>query len=88
MCIKKGRDISLLFFGGGNREGISCSGAPHELLTEAVPSYRQALASVWMHVFCSYSCAVKRKIVPKATACFFLGYAQSGYRCYDVKSKR
>lgn len=45
-------------------------------------------ASVWMHVFCSYSCAVKRKIVPKATTCVFLGYAQSGYRCYDVKSKR
>lgn len=41
-----------------------------------------------MHVFCSYSCAVKRKMVPKATTCFFLGYAQSGYRCYDVKSKR
>lgn len=41
-----------------------------------------------MHVFCSYSCAVKRKIVPKATSCVFLGYAQSGYRCYDVKSKR
>lgn len=41
-----------------------------------------------MHVFCSYSCAVNRKIVPKATTCVFLGYAQSGYRCYDVKSKR
>lgn len=23
-------------------------------------------ASVWMHVFCSYSCAVKREIVLKA----------------------
>lgn len=31
---------------------------------------------------------VKRKIVPKATTCVFLGYVQSGYRCYDVKSKR
>lgn len=41
-----------------------------------------------MHVFCSYSCAVNRKIVPKATTSVFLGYAQSGYRCYDVKSKR
>lgn len=43
-----------------------------------------------MHVFCSYSCAVQREIVPqgKATTCVFLGYAQSGYRCYDVKSKR
>lgn len=46
------------------------------------------IASVWMHVFCSYSCAVQREIVPKATTCVFLGYAQSGYRCYDVKSKR
>lgn len=27
-------------------------------------------------------------MVPKATTCVFLGYAQSGYRCYDVKSKR
>lgn len=41
-----------------------------------------------MHVFCSYSCAVKREIVPKETTCVFLGYAQSGYRRYDVKSKR
>lgn len=41
-----------------------------------------------MHVFCSYSCAVNRQIVPKATTCVFLGYAQSGYRWYDVKSKR
>lgn len=41
-----------------------------------------------MHVFCSYSSAVNRQIVPKATTCVFLGYAQSGYRCYDVKSKR
>ncbi|KAH7511592.1 hypothetical protein FEM48_ZijujMtG0001000 (mitochondrion) [Ziziphus jujuba var. spinosa] len=32
--------------------------------------------------------AIKREIVPKATTCVFLGYAPSGYRCYDVKSKR
>lgn len=41
-----------------------------------------------MHVFCSYSYAVKREIAPKETTCVFLGYAQSGYRRYDVKSKR
>lgn len=41
-----------------------------------------------MHVFCSYSCAVKREIVLKASTCVFFGYAQSEYRCYDVKSKR
>ncbi|GKA40316.1 hypothetical protein Tco_0732909 [Tanacetum coccineum] len=32
--------------------------------------------------------AIKREIAPKETTCVFLGYAQSGYRYYDVKSKR
>lgn len=82
MCIKKGRDISLLFLVWGKKLH---SIQPHELLTGAVLYYRPSL---WMHVFCSYSCAVNRKIVPKATTCVFLGYAQSGYRCYDVKCKR
>lgn len=30
-----------------------------------------------MHVFCSYSCVVKREIVLKTTTCVFLGYALS-----------
>lgn len=82
MCIKKGRDISLLFF-GGKREGISCSGTSRTSYWGST-----IVASVWIHVFCSYSSAVKRKIVPKETTCVFLGYAQFGYRYYDVKSKR
>ncbi|GJV19876.1 hypothetical protein Tco_1368896 [Tanacetum coccineum] len=32
--------------------------------------------------------AIKREIAPKETTCVFLRYAQSGYRRYDVKSKR
>nr|GEU35253.1 uncharacterized protein [Tanacetum cinerariifolium] len=34
------------------------------------------------------SVIIKREIAPKETTCDFLGYAQSGYRRYDVKSKR
>lgn len=80
MCIKKGH---LSPFFGGKREGRSCSG------TSRTSYWGSTIgASVWMHLFCSYSCAVKREIVPKATTSVFLGYAQSGYRCYDVKSKR
>lgn len=82
MCIKKGRDISLLFLG----EEASFHPASRTSYWGSTVLY--AFSSLWMHVFCSYSCAVNRKIVPKATTCVFLGYAQSGYRCYDVKSKR
>ena len=53
MCIKKGRDISLPFWGGRERE--EAAAAPHELLTGAAPIG----ASVWMHVFCSYSCSLR-----------------------------
>lgn len=82
MCIKKGRDISLLFLGEerGKKQ-------QRHLTNFLLGQYYRHL-SLWMHVFCSYSCAVKIKNVPKATTCVFLGYAQSGYRCYDVKSKR
>lgn len=74
MCIKK--DISLLGEERGKKQ--------QRHLTNFLLYYRHL--SLWMHVFCS--CAVKIFIVPKATTCVFLGYAQSGYRCYDVKSKR
>ncbi|GJY24174.1 hypothetical protein Tco_0397832 [Tanacetum coccineum] len=36
----------------------------------------------------SWGVIFKREIAPKETTCVFLGYAQSGYRRYDVKSKR
>lgn len=86
MCIKKATNGSSPFFGGRERALRRYINCPHELLTGFYIAI--AFSSVWMHVFCSYSCAVNRKMVPKATTCVFLGYAQSGYRCYDVKSKR
>ncbi|EEF42160.1 conserved hypothetical protein, partial [Ricinus communis] len=61
--------------------------APHELLIGAAPSY-SIFECLNARVLFSFSCAVKRKIIPKETTFVFLGYAQSGYRCCDVKSKR
>ena len=76
---------SLSFFFGGEERGNKLQ---RYLTNFLLGQHHPIGARVWMHVFCSYSCAVKRKSVPKATTCVFLGYAQSGYRCYDVKSKR
>lgn len=81
MCIKKGRDISLLFpffVFGEKREERSYSGTSRTSYWGSTILW--AFASVWMHLFCSYSCAVKREIVLKASTCVFFGYAQSEYR--------
>lgn len=81
---KEGTGHLSPFFGGAERGNKLQRHLTNFLLG---PSYSICECLDALVLF-SYSCAVKIKIFPKETTCFFLGYAQSGYRCYDVKSKR